>query len=97
VIGGGAKNAVWNQIKADVLGVPYQRLQRAEFATWGAAMIAGRAVGLFSDLAETATATTATAGRPASPREEATTTYRPLTERYVAWQQTLARAFTGIQ
>ena len=26
VIGGGARSAVWNQIKADVLGVPYQRL-----------------------------------------------------------------------
>ena len=42
VIGGGARSDRWNQIKADVLGVPYQRLQRAEFATWGSALIAGR-------------------------------------------------------
>ena len=25
-VGGGARSQVWNQIKADVLGVPYQRL-----------------------------------------------------------------------
>ena len=41
--GGASKSPLWNQIKADVLGVPYLRLARAEFGTWGAAMIAGKA------------------------------------------------------
>jgi xylulokinase len=54
VIGGGARSQLWNQIKADVLGVPYVRLHRSELATWGAAMIAGHAVGLIDDLASTA-------------------------------------------
>ncbi len=47
-IGGGASSGVWNQIKADVLNTPYQRLQRAEFGIWGSAIIAGKAVGVFS-------------------------------------------------
>ena len=56
VIGGGARSTIWNQIKADVMGVPYQRLARAEFGSWGSAMIAGKAAGIFDDLAEMALA-----------------------------------------
>ena len=67
VVGGGARSAVWNQIKADVLGVPYQRLQRAEFGTWGSALIAGKAAGLFPDLAETAALHAQPAGAPLQP------------------------------
>ena len=95
VIGGGARSPEWNQIKADVLGVPYQRLGRTEFGTWGAAMIAGRAVGLFADLAETATATTEARGQPVYPRSEAHAQYRALASRYVSWQATLAETFRG--
>ena len=51
VVGGGARSGVWNQIKADVLNVPYQRLKGNEFGAWGAAMIAGKAAGLINDLA----------------------------------------------
>jgi xylulokinase len=93
VIGGGARNSLWNQIKADVLGVPYQRLKRAEFATWGSAMVAGRAVGLFTDLAETAMATTSVDGGPAAPSSDATSVYQRLAERYIRWQQALATGF----
>jgi sugar (pentulose or hexulose) kinase len=39
---------LWNQIKADVLGVPYQRLSGGEFGTWGCALIAGKAAGLYT-------------------------------------------------
>ena len=93
VIGGGARSPEWNQIKADVLGVPYQRLRRAEFATWGAALVAGRAVGLFSDLAEAAKATTSPDGAPALPHPEAVAAYQKLVERYARWQHALAAAF----
>jgi len=92
-IGGGAKSAPWNQIKADVLGVPYQRLRRSEFATWGSAMIAGRAAGLFDDLAETAAATTEPQGEPIVPRAEASAAYERLIERYIGWQGKLCDAF----
>jgi xylulokinase len=58
VIGGGARSDAWNAIKASVLGVPYVRLARGEFSCWGAALVAGRAVELYDDLA--AVAATAT-------------------------------------
>ena len=96
VIGGGARSPQWNQIKADVLGVPYQRLRRTEFGTWGAAMIAGRAVGLFGDLAETATVTTEAHGQPAHPQSEAHARYRALASRYVSWQATLSETFRSL-
>jgi xylulokinase len=93
VIGGGAKSDLWNQIKADVLGVPYQRLARTEFATWGAAMIAGRAVGVFDDLAQTAATTTKPRGDPVPPLPEVVAQYAPLIAQYIDWQATLDRAF----
>ncbi len=54
VIGGGANSDLWNQIKADVLGLPYVRLPQADRATLGCAIMAGHAVGLYPDMAETA-------------------------------------------
>ena len=93
VIGGGAKSLVWNQIKADVLGVPYQRLKRSEFATWGSAMIAGRAVGLFDDLTETAMLTTELDGESVKPRSEITEVYQQLADQYIGWQEKLSDAF----
>lgn len=54
VIGGGANSDLWNQIKADVLGLPYVRLSREDVAALGCAVMAGHAVGIYPDLAETA-------------------------------------------
>ncbi|NJN96522.1 MAG: xylulose kinase [Anaerolineales bacterium] len=96
VIGGGARSVPWNQLKANVLGVPYQRLERPEFATWGSALIAGYAVGLFDDLAETSARTTASHGKPISPQDEMTGKYAPLVEQYISWQQTLSRTFSSL-
>jgi sugar (pentulose or hexulose) kinase len=63
VIGGGGENALWNLIKASALGLPYVRLGRESFSCWGAAMVAAAAVGAVDDLAATALAATAEAGR----------------------------------
>jgi xylulokinase len=54
VIGGGAVSQLWNQIKADVLGIPYVQLSRGEYAVLGAAIVAGYAAGVFADLKATA-------------------------------------------
>ena len=54
VIGGGAGSRLWNQIKSDVLGIPYVHLNRDEFGVLGSAIVAGYAVGVFSDLKATA-------------------------------------------
>ena len=67
VVGGGARSTTWNQIKANVPNIPYQRLRRNEFGTWGAAMIAGKAVGLINDLAEYAEKSAAVKGKPILP------------------------------
>ena len=70
VVGGGARSEVWNQIKADVLNVPYQRLKGNEFGTWGAAMIAGKAAGLIDDLAAHAEQTAIRSGSPSIPSRD---------------------------
>ena len=59
VVGGGARSGAWNTIKAAVLGVPYVRLDREELSCWGAALVAGAAVGLHDDLARAALEATA--------------------------------------
>ncbi len=54
MIGGGAKSSVWPQMCADVQGKTYQLLNREDVAMWGAAMLAGNAIGVFGDLKQTA-------------------------------------------
>jgi xylulokinase len=93
VIGGGARSGIWNQIKADVLGVPFVRLARSEFGTWGAAMIAGKAAGIYQDLAEVAYGHAAAAGTPINPRLENHSQYQVHTKRYIELQETLASVF----
>ena len=95
VIGGGARSPVWNGIKADVLDVPFQRLKRSEFATWGCALIAGHAVGIFPDLAEAAARTTEPDGVAITPSPDRGS-YEPLIDAYMAWQDTLSSAFRTI-
>jgi len=48
-VGGGARSALWNQIKADVLGMPIQLPQAPVGAAFGDAMLAGLGLGLYSD------------------------------------------------
>jgi len=50
--GGGARSALWCQIKADVCGVPVVTLHGEEAAVRGDAILAGVAIGSFRDLAE---------------------------------------------
>lgn len=93
VIGGGARSPVWNQIKADVLGVPYQPLQGNEFGCWGCAMIAGKAADIFDDLAGVAYEHAMPAGSLISPTPEVHALYKPLTEQYISWQSSLRDEF----
>ncbi len=52
--GGGTRNAMWNQIKADVLNVTYECMSEEECSLLGSAIIAGNAIGVYPDLLETA-------------------------------------------
>jgi xylulokinase len=92
-IGGGAKSEAWNQIKADILSVPYQQLTRKECATWGSALVAGKASGLIPDLTEAATALAPVGGKVLSPNPELRDIYRAALERYLYWQDQLKAGF----
>lgn len=94
-IGGGARSGVWNQIKADVLGVPFVRLDRSEFGTWGSAMIAGKAAGIYDDLAQVAYEHAQPAGEAAHPDQENHQQYQQHVANYIELQETLANTFRG--
>jgi sugar (pentulose or hexulose) kinase len=49
-LGGGARSRVWNQVKADVLGIPVVTTEIEEAASLGAAILAGVAVGTFASI-----------------------------------------------
>lgn len=51
-LGGGSKSAVWNQIKSDICQIPLETVSSVEAASLGAAILAGKAVGIFENLNE---------------------------------------------
>jgi len=57
VVGGSTGNALWNRIRASVVGRPLRILRFAESASLGAAMTAGMAAGIFRDAFEACRAT----------------------------------------
>jgi xylulokinase len=52
VVGGGAKSSVWRQIQADIFGRPVCRLEVADAAPFGAALLAGVGAGVFPTCAD---------------------------------------------
>lgn len=49
-LGGGSKSKVWNQIKADITGKTLITVDCKESACLGAAILAGKAIGMYSDI-----------------------------------------------
>lgn len=82
VIGGGARSRLWNQIKADVLGIPYRNLNREEAGVLGSAILAGYAVGVFDDLAATAEKFVQPIDQ-VNPDPKVTAFYQPFVQEYV--------------
>lgn len=56
IIGGATKSEVWNQIQADVYGIPTETLKVKDAGSLGAAICAAVGVGLYKDVAEGADA-----------------------------------------
>jgi len=54
ITGGGAKSELWNQLKADALGIPVVQIRGGEGAPMGVALLAGYGVGLFRSLEDAA-------------------------------------------
>lgn len=51
-LGGASKSSLWNQIKADIIGIPVKTLVCQETPALGAALLAGIGVGIYSSLEE---------------------------------------------
>jgi xylulokinase len=49
-VGGGARSAFWNQIKADVLGIPILLPETSVGAPFGDAILAGMGIGIYTDV-----------------------------------------------
>jgi len=72
-IGGGARSKRWLELKANVTGIPVLVPKVTEAASWGAALLAGKGAGVFTDLTQAAEATL-----------EFTNRYEPNLEQHVA-------------
>jgi xylulokinase len=53
-LGGGARSRVWKQIEADITQLPVVTTENEEAATLGAAILAGKATGLYASVEEAA-------------------------------------------
>jgi len=95
VIGGGSKSDLWNEIKADVLGIPYVRLNRQEYAVLGSAIVAGYAVGIFDDLRATARSFVEPISR-VEPRPDYHAFYKPLVRTYISLFDTLRPTYQDL-
>jgi xylulokinase len=93
--GGGARSALWNQIKADVLGLPHVLLGREDLAPIGNAILAGYALGIYTDMAETAERFVQRTAR-VEPRPEVHAYYQECAAFYAALLQDSEPAFARL-
>ena len=80
VVGGGARSAVFNRIKADILGVEYRTIEQSDSALIGCAVIAGYCTGLYTDLRQVSELIRTAKTFPRD--DEACAEYAPFVERY---------------
>ena len=95
VLGGGAASSVWNQIKADVLGIAWVPTHRAECGVLGDALIAAAATGHVKDLAATAQQWQETTA-PFTPMPERHSQYAKYREAYSLLAESIAPVFRKI-
>jgi xylulokinase len=89
--GGGARSSLWNQIKADVCGLPIATLVNEETALLGDAILAGVACRVFSSAAEACNQMVAIKGRIRPGEHQAA--YEKTYQRYVDLNQYLGPYF----
>ena len=51
-MGGGSKNDLWNQLRADITGLPVTTIAQKEATALGAAIVAFVGAGVYSSIAE---------------------------------------------
>lgn len=91
-LGGGAASRLWNQIKADVLGIEWVPVLRSECGVLGDAMIAAAATGHVDDLASTAEAWQEM-GEPVRPDPQARLVYDRVLDAYRQLAEALMPVF----
>lgn len=92
--GGGAKSAVWLQMKADILRLPIVSLGTAQCGTLGSIMLSGVACGAYTDLAQAADALVKP-GRTYLPDENRHEAYREVYGRYRKLYAALQNVYAG--
>jgi xylulokinase len=81
-VGGGTRNALWNQIKADVVAMSLELSDEPEAGLKGAALLAAAGVGLIGDPAEAARERRGEV-RMVRPEESAVAAYRGVLAEYI--------------
>ncbi|NPV69638.1 MAG: hypothetical protein HPY55_03190 [Firmicutes bacterium] len=79
--GGGTRSEWWTQLKSDMMGVPIEVAAEEEPGTFGAALLAGLGVGVFSDIDEASSALSATS-RTHQPSPERARLHQERLEQY---------------
>ena len=93
IIGGGGKSPLWRQMISDALGLKLKEMKYAD-SSFGSAMLAGIAVGVFSSL-EDALSKCNEVVSETNPIPENTSKYMQLFKRYKAVQKALEPIYNG--
>ncbi len=81
-VGGGTRNGLWNQIKANVFGMPLELSDEPEAGIKGAAILAAAGVGLIDDPAATAQERRVSAGKTVPPQSDGVRRYQEVLDEY---------------
>ncbi|NPV54798.1 MAG: FGGY-family carbohydrate kinase [Firmicutes bacterium] len=93
-LGGGSKSRIWNQIKADLTQRTVLTAKSSEAACLGAAILAGKAVGMYRNLEE-ACSNMITLGERFEPNVENAEVYSRVYKQYVRIYDSLINIFAG--
>ena len=93
--GGGAKSPFWRQMMADVFGMPVQTLENSEGPALGAAILAGVAAGVYTDV-PSACAQVVRGNAPQLPDSEASAAYEPYYRLYCGLHPALKESYAAL-
>jgi len=93
VLGGGARSDIWNQIKADITRKNIIRTENEEAACLGAAILAGKAVGIYDSIKE-ATISMVRIKKKFEPKKENIDVYKETYKKYTKLYDDLCGIFS---
>ena len=93
--GGGAKSPFWRQMMADVFGMPVQTLENSEGPALGAAILAGVAAGVYTDV-PSACEQVVRRNAPQLPDSAASAAYEPFYQLYRSLHPALKESYAAL-